>query len=114
MSPCRLAVKSAEADHVVALVALQHVGLEQRVVREAARGDAVAGEHLPVVLRVLADLGLRGVLEPRLEPREHEVLTFYPGTDAEGDAQPVTVGSGDEVVAAFTVVSKTLDPANSR
>jgi hypothetical protein len=47
-------------------------------------------------------------------PREHEVLTFYPGTDTNAAAQPVTVGIGDEVVVAFTMASKTLDPAKVR
>ena len=38
---------------------------------------------------------------------EREVLTFYPGTPAEADAQPITVGLGEEVVVAFnTVVSR--------
>ena len=51
---------------------------------------------------------------PSVGPGEHEVLTFYPGTGADAEAQPVTVGIGGEVVAAFNMVSKTLDPAKTR
>ena len=51
---------------------------------------------------------------PSVAPRDHEVLTFYPGTDMEADARPVTVGVGDEVVVAFTMVSKMPDPAKAR
>ena len=37
--------------------------------------------------------------------RRNEPQTFYPGTASETDAQPVTVGLGDEVVAAFQLAS---------
>jgi hypothetical protein len=47
-------------------------------------------------------------------PRQQEVLTFYPGTDSDADAQPVMVGFGDEVVAAFTMVSRLVSPADTR
>jgi hypothetical protein len=46
-------------------------------------------------------------------PRQQEVLTFYPGTDMEADAQPVTVGLGDEVVAAFSMVLRMVSPATT-
>ena len=51
---------------------------------------------------------------PSVAPREHEVLTFYPGADTDAEAQPVTVGIGDEVVVAFNMVSKTLDLTKTR
>jgi len=53
------------------------------------------------------------LFSPGAAPRQQEVLTFYPGTDTEADAQPVTVGGGDEVVIAFTMVSKIVVPANT-
>ena len=53
-----------ERAHVVAQMRLQHVGLEQRVVHHAAQRHAVIGEHVLIVLEVLAELGLICVLEP--------------------------------------------------
>ena len=50
------------------------------------------------------------LFSPAAVPRQQEVLTFYPGTDSEADAQSVTVGAGDEVVAAFTMVSRIVNP----
>jgi hypothetical protein len=45
---------------------------------------------------------------PLAASAEGEVRTFYPGTPAEADAQPITVGLGEEVVHAFNaVVSRT-------
>jgi hypothetical protein len=39
---------------------------------------------------------------------EQEVRTYYPGTPADSDAQPITVGLGEEVAVSFnTVVSRT-------
>jgi hypothetical protein len=39
---------------------------------------------------------------------EQEVQTYYPGTPADSDAQPITVGLGEEVAVSFnTVVSRT-------
>jgi len=57
--------------------------------------------------------GGRYMISPGAAPRQQEVLTFYPGTDSDAEAQPVTVGVGDEVVAAFTMVSKTVGPATT-
>ena len=62
-----------ERVHVVRLVALEHVGLEQRVVHDAGEPDAVVREHVRVVLHVLPELRLAGVLEPGLQPRERRI-----------------------------------------
>ena len=48
-----------EAFHVVRLVRLQHIRLEQRVVRDALEHEAVIGERMLVVLQVLPELLLR-------------------------------------------------------
>ena len=48
--------RNARLVEVVRLVRLEHVRLEQRVVRDAAQRDAVIGEHVLVVLQVLAEL----------------------------------------------------------
>ena len=56
--------------HVVAFVRLQHIALQQRVVRDAVQIDAVVHQHMPVVFQVLADLGLAGVFQQRLQPGE--------------------------------------------
>ena len=50
-------VPPREVVHVVRLVRLEHVRLEQRVVRDAGQRDAVVGEHVLVVLDVLPELG---------------------------------------------------------
>ncbi len=60
----------SEAVHVVARVALQHVGLEQRVVRDAPQDNAVVGKHVLVVLDVLAELLALFVLEPGFQHRK--------------------------------------------
>ena len=52
-------------------VRLQHIAFEHGVVGIAAHGHASAGEHVRVVLDVLADLGGASVLEPRLQLRQH-------------------------------------------
>ena len=62
-----------ERIHVARAVALQHVGLEQRVVGDTAEPNAVVGEHVGVVLEILADLGVPVRLQPRLETRQHPV-----------------------------------------
>ena len=41
---------------------------------------------------------------PGAPPSDQDVQTFYPGTSADADAQPITVGLGEEVVAAFNTV----------
>ncbi len=53
-----------ERAQVVAQMRFEHVGLEQRVVRHAAQLNAVIGEHVLIVLEVLAELGFCRVLEP--------------------------------------------------
>ncbi len=75
----RAEVAKRQRVHVVALVALQHVGGEQRVVGDAAHRDAVVGEHVAVVLRVLAQLRALRVLEPGLEPRERALAVELVG-----------------------------------
>ena len=62
-----------QAVHVVRLVALQHVGLQQRVVAHAAQRDAVVGEHVHVVLHVLPDLGAGRILQPGLQARQRGI-----------------------------------------
>jgi hypothetical protein len=57
--------------------------------------------------------GGRYLISPAAVPGQQEVLTFYPGTDSDVDAQPVTVGPGDEVVAAFSMVSRLVSPATT-
>ncbi len=55
---------------VRALAGIEHVGDQHRVV-EGPDLDAVAGEHQPVVLDVLADLEHRRILQERLQARLH-------------------------------------------
>ena len=57
--------------HVVRLVRFQHVGFEQRVVRHAFERDAVVGQHVLVVLDVLAELPARRIGEPGRKAGEH-------------------------------------------
>ena len=47
----------ARSSRLVGLVALQHVGLQHGVVVRCRRPDAVVGQHMAVVLEVLAELG---------------------------------------------------------
>ena len=56
-------VALGQAFQAVQLVRLEHVALQQRVVAPAAHRDAVVGEHVGVVLDVLADLA--GCRRPR-------------------------------------------------
>jgi hypothetical protein len=46
------------------LARFEHVGLQQRVVRDAGQRDAVVGEDVLVVLEVLADLGVVRRFQP--------------------------------------------------
>src|SRR5665213_1836624 len=64
-------VPPREVVHVVRLVRLEHVRLQQRVVRDAGELDAVVGEHVLVVLDILPDLGARCIGEPRRQVGEH-------------------------------------------
>ncbi len=50
--------------------AVPHVGFEHRVEAHAAQRDAVIGEHVCVVLQVVADLGMLLGLQQRLEARQ--------------------------------------------
>jgi hypothetical protein len=70
----RAQVALRERIHVVALVAFEHVRLQERVVHHAAHDDAAVGEHVAVVLAVLPDLGLLRILEPALEALQHRLL----------------------------------------
>ncbi len=46
---------------------------------------------------------------PPTEAGEREVLTYYPGTPVEAEAQPIAVGLGEEVVFGFdTMLSRTF------
>ena len=61
--------------HVVAgRGAVEHVGLEHRVVRDAGHRDAVVREHAHVVLEVVTDLGPVRVLQDRAERAENLLL----------------------------------------
>ncbi len=62
-----------QAGQAVRLVHFEHVALQHGVVRVALDLDAMVGEHVAVVLDVLAELLLRAVLEPGLELRQHLV-----------------------------------------
>ncbi len=66
-------VAQREAIHVVRAMRFEHVGLEQRVVLDAVQRDLVVGEHLRVVLEMLADLPALGTLQPGLQLRQHLV-----------------------------------------
>jgi hypothetical protein len=62
-----------ESEVVRFLVGFEHVGLQQRVVRDAGQRDAVVGEDVLVVLEVLAELGVGVRFQPGLQPRQHFV-----------------------------------------
>ncbi len=66
-------VALGQAGQVVGLVHFEHVALQHGVVRVALHLDAMIGEHMAVVLDVLAQLGVLGVLQPGLEAGEHFV-----------------------------------------
>ena len=70
-----LAVQVAQRQvvHVVPLVRLEHVGLQQRVVHDAAQLHAVIGEHVAVVLQVLAELRFGRILQPGLHALQHQL-----------------------------------------
>ena len=51
--------------------AVQHIGLEHRVVADSAQLDPVVAQHVRVVLQVVAELRPPGVLEQRPQPLEH-------------------------------------------
>jgi hypothetical protein len=53
--------------HVVGQVAFHHVGGQQGVLGHATQGDAVIGQHVAVVLEVLADFFLVFALQPRAQ-----------------------------------------------
>ena len=53
-----------ERAQVVAQMRFEHVGLEQGVVRHAAKPNAVIGEHVLIVLEILAELRSVRILEP--------------------------------------------------
>jgi hypothetical protein len=53
-------------------VRLEHVGLQQRVVRDAVELEAVIREHVLVVLDVLAQFPARRVREPAREARRRK------------------------------------------
>src|SRR5437879_9424975 len=50
---------------------LQHIRLQQRVVLDALQRDAVIGQHMRVVLEVLADLRMARRLQPWAQLLEH-------------------------------------------
>ena len=67
-------VALGQALQAVRLVRLEHVALQQGVVRVAAHRDAVVGEDVQVVLDVLARAWRRArVLQPGPQPRQHLV-----------------------------------------
>jgi hypothetical protein len=50
--------------------AVEHVGLEHRVVTDAGELDAVVAQHVCVELEMMPRLGTRGILEQRFQGRE--------------------------------------------
>ncbi len=62
-----LQVALRERVHVVAAMRLQHVRLQQGVVRDARQANSVVREHVHVVLQVLAHLAVVRALEPRFQ-----------------------------------------------
>ena len=68
-SPCQVAPGCGV--HVVPCrSAVEHVGLEHRVVFHAPQFDVVVAQHVGVVLEVVAELRASGVLEQRLQSAE--------------------------------------------
>ena len=59
--------------HVMAAMRLQHVALQQRVVRDAGQPDAVVGKHVTVVLQMLAHLAVMLALQPVAQPGQRGV-----------------------------------------
>ncbi len=57
--------------HVVRLVRLEYIRLQQRVVHDALQGDAMVGEDVHVVLEVLAELGLGRIFQPGAHLFQH-------------------------------------------
>ena len=51
--------------------AVEHVGLEHRVVAHAGKLDAVVAQHMRVELEMVSHLGARRILEQRAQSREH-------------------------------------------
>jgi hypothetical protein len=51
--------------------AVQHIGLEHRVVADAAQLDAVVAQHVGVVFQVVAEFRALWILEQRPQPLEH-------------------------------------------
>ena len=66
-------VAQRQAAQPVRFVHFQHVALQQGVVRVALHLNAVVGEHVAVVLEVLAQLFVSRVLQPGLEAGQHLV-----------------------------------------
>ena len=64
-------VAQRQAFQAVRAVDFQHIALQHGVVLVAAHGDAVVGQHVLVVLDMLAQLGLAGILQPGLELGQH-------------------------------------------
>ena len=62
-----------ETVHIVRPLRLEHVGLQQCVVSNAGQRDAVVGEHVLIVLDVLADFFPGRILEPWFQSPEHVV-----------------------------------------
>jgi hypothetical protein len=55
------------------LAGFEDIRLQQGVVPYAGQMNAVIGQHMLVVLQVLADLGVRRRFQPRLQQRQHFV-----------------------------------------
>ena len=55
------------------LMALQHVGLQQRVVRNTGDVDTVVGKDMHVVFEMLAELGVLRTLQPGFQLVQHLV-----------------------------------------
>ena len=54
---------------------IEYVGLQHRVVVNAAQGNTVIGQHVGIIFEMLAHLGGLGIFQQRLERLEHRVTT---------------------------------------
>jgi len=65
-------VTAGQGIEVMAILpGIQNVGFEQGVMGDARERDAVIGQHMGVVFQVLADLGVLGTFQQRLEAGQH-------------------------------------------
>ena len=71
--PSAIGVAQRQTAQAVGAVHFQHIALQHGVVRIALHLNAGVGQHMAVVLDVLAQLGLARIFQPGLEARDHLV-----------------------------------------